>query len=147
MASSATLVALVTVHEVQESGGILRADVSVDKILQGNAYDNVYPPTTPNFVVTLGRGTPLVRGKSYLVFMSYNRGGSCLSSLFSYDSTSEVATFIEQADGPEAHEVIVSGRVLRVPSTITIRQLQARMYPTGGVVFPDGTAEWFCPGP
>lgn len=146
MASSATLVAVVTVHEVQQSGGILRAQVSIDKVLQGNEYHNVYPPTTPTFVVTPGRGTTLVQGKSYLVFMSYDRGGSCLSALFSYNSISGVATFIEQAEGPQASEIIVSARVLRLPRTITIGDLQARMYPTGGVVYPDGTAEWFCPG-
>jgi hypothetical protein len=147
MASSATLVAVVTADEVQESGGVPRAEVLVKKILQGNIYHNVYPPAIPNFVVAPGVGTTLVHGESYVVFMSYNRGGSCLSSLFSYDSTSEVATFIEQADGPQANEMMVSGRVLRVPSTITMHELQARMYPTGGVVYPDDTAEWFCPGP
>ena len=147
MASSATLVAVVIADDVQDSGGVRRAEVSVDKTLQGNAYNNVYPPTTPNFQVTLGAGTTLVQGKSYLVFMSYNRGGSCLSSLFSYDSTSKVATFIEQADGPQANEIVVSRRVLTVPRTITVGELQARMYPKGGVVYPDDTAEWFCPGP
>ena len=121
------------------------AQLTTDGILQGNAYDNVYPPATPDFSVRLA--DRLVDGQMYLVFMSFNRGGSCLSSLFAYDSTSEVATFIEQDDGPQANGISLSGRFLQIPPTITLGEVQARMYPTSGVVYPDGIAEWYCPGP
>jgi hypothetical protein len=146
MASSATLVAVVTVHDLQVSGSVARADVTTDKTLQGNAYDNVYPPNGPDFGIVAGVGQ-LVVGKTYLVFMSFNRGGSCLSTLFSYDSTSQVATFVEKDDAPQANEILLSGRILPVRATIPLAALQARLYPVGGVVYPDGTAEWYCPGP
>ncbi len=144
MASSATLVAVVTAVDVQASGA---TDLSTDKVLQGNAYDNVYPPSLPDFAVDLGEGATLVQGNEYLVFMSFNRGGSCLSALYSYDSAAGVASFVEKGDSPQTNEILLSGRVLPVPQTITLPEVQARMYPTGGVVYPDETAEWYCPGP
>jgi hypothetical protein len=147
MASSATLVAIVTVDDVQDSASVAQVDVTVAKTLQGNTYDNVYPPAVPNFAFLPYPGVKVITGMSYLVFMSFNRGGSCLSSLYSYDPASQVATFIAQGDSPQVNEIVLSGRVLPVPQTITLAQVQARMYPTGGVVYPDGTAEWFCPGP
>ena len=144
LASSATLVAIVTAHDVRESGSV--ADFTTDMILQGDANDNVYPIQVSDFSVAIGQGN-LVDGMTYLIFMSFVRGGGCVSSLFSYNSTFQVATFVEQSASPQQNEILLSGLVLPIPETITLAEVQARMYPTGGVVYADGTAEWFCPGP
>ena len=145
MASTATLVAVVTAG-VEPPGSVWMTNFTTNRILQGNAYDNVYPPSTPEFQVPQFTDT-LVDGKTYLVFMSFNRGGACVSALFSYDQTSEVATFIQDDDSPQANGIPLPGRLLQVPQTITLGEVRARMYPTGGELYPEGTQESYCPGP
>jgi hypothetical protein len=147
MASSSGLVAIVTAHNAGTSGGVASADLTTDQVLQDNANDNVYPPPASDFGITLSGSTTVVDGDTYVVFMSFNRGGSCLSALFSYDANSHIATFVSKSDDAEPDEITLPGRELPVPETISLAALQARMYPTGGVVYPSDTAEWYCPGP
>jgi hypothetical protein len=146
LASSATLVAIVDVQNVRGSGSRATAAVKVDRTLQGNPHDLVYAPTRSSLGLSLAQTGNVVDGGSYLVFMSYNRGGPCLSSLFSVDLATQVATLFESNDGP-TDGIVIPGRLLEIPSSITVSDVRARMYPTGGVVYPTDTAEWFCPGP
>ena len=146
LASSATLVATVAAHDVRGSGSTASAVINVDRTLQGNPHGLVYPPTQSSLARSLVQTGKIVDGGSYLVLMSYNRGGSCLSSLFSFDPATQVATLIESNDGPTDGSML-PGRMLVVPPSITLPDVRARMYPTGGVVYPTDTAEWYCPGP
>ncbi len=146
LASSATQVARLTVSDFQGTGTNATGVITVDQILQGNPHSLVYPPGPPSSIpVTLG--TDFEEAGSYLVFSSFNRGGSCISALFSYDPATTIATLLENNDGANSNEIVLSGRTLPIPTTITLADVQARMYPTGGVVYPDDTAEWYCPGP
>lgn len=146
LASSATLVATVAASDVRGSGSTASAVISVDTTLQGNPNNLIYPPTQSSLAPSLVQTGKIVDGGSYLVFMSYNRGGSCLAALFSFDPTTQVATLVENNDGP-TDGIILPGRVLVVPSSITLSDVRARMYPTGAVVYPADTEEWYCPGP
>ena len=147
LASSATLVAIVTVNSLGDPSGSTGANVSVDNVLQGNPNDNVYPPTTaelPRLLADARAGT----GKSYLIFTSFNRGGACVSALFAYQRATQVATFISLWDGPgPGGQIPLPGRVATIPAAIDLATLRTRMYPTGAITYPVGTAEWFCPGP
>ena len=146
LASSATLVAIVTVNSLGGPSSTTGGNVSLDDVLQGNPNDNSYPPTMAELphiltVAKAGIGT-------YLVFTSFNRGGACVSALFGYEPATRVATFISQWDGPgPGNQIPLPGRVATIPATIDLPALQTRMYPTGAVTYPVGTAEWFCPGP
>lgn len=146
LASSATGVAIVTVSDVQGTGASETGVITVDQILQGNPHSLVYPPGSPSST-PVRLATDFEEAGSYLVFSSYNRGGSCTSALFSYDPATTMATLLENDDGGNSSEIVLSGRTLPIPTTITLANVQARMYPTGDVVYPDDTAEWFCPGP
>lgn len=148
LASSAELVAIVTVQSPQaayDEG----ATYATDKILQG---DVVYGPG-PEAYVAIGSpmiyGTSkVVDGKSYLVFVSFNRGGTCLSALFSYDSETTVATLIGSDAEFEAPRLpLAGGRVVVIPATITLAEVEQRMYPTSGPVYPTDSGESWCPGP
>jgi hypothetical protein len=140
LASSATLVAIVTVHSLGDdrSGG----SVSVDDVLQGNPNGNIYPPTLGELPHLMRLANASV-GKSYIIFTSFNRGGPCPSALFDYEPAGQVATFISQWDGPSGVQVPVPG----IPTTIDIATLRTKLYPTGGVTYPVGTGESSCPGP
>jgi hypothetical protein len=146
LASSATLVAIVAIQDVRGSGSAATAVIKIDRTLQGNPHGLVYAPTHSSLALSLAQTGKIVDGGNYLVFMSYNRGGPCLSSLFSVDPATQVATLIESNDGP-TDGIMLPGRMLAIPSSITLSDVRARMYPTGGVVYPTDTAEWFCPGP
>jgi len=100
LASSATLVATVAASDVRGSGSTASAVISVDTTLQGNPNNLIYPPTQSSLAPSLVQTGKIVDGGSYLVFMSYNRGGSCLAALFSFDPTTQVATLVENNDGP-----------------------------------------------
>jgi peptidylprolyl isomerase len=148
LASSAELVAIVTVRSSQAAPDEAAA-YTTDKILQGNV---VYGPG-PEAYVAIGSpmiyGTSeVVAGKSYLVFVSFNRGGTCLSALFSYDSETNVATLIGSDAEFEAPRLpLDGGRVVVIPATITLAEVEQRMYPTGGPVYPTDSGESWCPGP
>jgi hypothetical protein len=146
LASSATLVAIVGVQDIRGSGSAATAAIKVERTLQGNPHRLVYAPTRSSVGLSLAQTGKIVDGGSYLVFMSYNRGGPCLSSLFSVDPATQVATLIESNDGP-SDGIMLPGGMLTVPSSITLSDVRARMYPTGGVVYPTDSEEWYCPGP
>jgi hypothetical protein len=146
MASSATVVATATTQEAPDSNGVFRADLVSDRVLQGDANQNAYPVPLDAFSVVTG-GTGLVEGTTYLVSMSFNRGGACLAALFSYDTKTQVATFLEQSYHAPADEILEPGRVLPIPRTMTVAHVATPMHPTGGVVYPANCVEWDCPGP
>lgn len=165
LASSSTVVAIVTVTDKKGSAvpSVATTDTmpsfltTTDSILQGNPHHLIYAPTgaalrhlryysIPSNGVENGPATPDLVGKSFIVFMSYNRGGSCVSALFSYDPTSQVATLIGSQDGMR-NQIVLPGRVLPIPETVSLSNIRARMYPTTGVVYPSDSEEWYCPGP
>ena len=88
---------------------------------------------------------------TYLVFVSFNQSGSCSSALFSYNAPTQIATLLESNDGytdvRTGNQIMLPGRVVVVPHTITLAEVRARMYPSGDVVYPTDTGESWCPGP
>ena len=80
-------------------------------------------------------------GQQYLVFSSSWRGGPCVSTLYSFDPDSQVATLL----AADRYEIPLPGRELPVPRSITLARVQARMYPTGPAAQSTDTAEWKCP--
>jgi hypothetical protein len=145
LASSATEVEIVTVTSVQEATSYPSAAVHIDMVLQGNPHALVYPPNDQGDV-RLPDFKQVAQGQSYVVFTSYNRGGSCVSALFSYLPASQMATLTYSEDG-QSNQIVLPGRVVPVPTSISLTDLQARMYPTTGVVYPTDSEEWYCPGP
>lgn len=139
------MVAIVTVHSLgNESGG---GSVSIDNVLQGNANENVYPPTSGELphLLALAKASA---GKSYVIFTSFNRGGPCSSALFGYKPATQIATFIAQDDGAgPGGQIALPGQITTIPATIDLATLRARLYPTGGVTYPVGAGESSCPGP
>ena len=119
----------------------------MDRVLQGNTNDNVYPPTPQDLrrILALAHAVP---GRSYLVFASFNRGGPCPSAIFGFDPTTQVATFIHQWSdlGPNDH-IPLPGRITSIPAAIDLATIRSRLYPTGGVAYPVDADESFCPGP
>jgi hypothetical protein len=145
LASSATLVAIVKVNWLPEPSSLIGGNVSIDKVLQGNANHNGSPPTKTELPHLLSMAKARV-GKTYLIFTSFNRGGSCVSALFGYEPTAKTATFISQWGGP-GDQIPLPGRTATIPAAINLHALRMHMYPTGAVTYPDDAAEWFCPGP
>jgi hypothetical protein len=115
-------------------------------VLQGNPHGLPYAPTGQDVARLLISSGGVKGGHSFLLFVSYDRGGACLSALFGYDPGTEKASLIESADG-QSDQIELSGRVLAVPRTTTLAEVRARMYPTMGVLYPSDTEEWYCPGP
>lgn len=145
LASSATLVAIVTVHSFGNEGG--GGNVSIDAVLQGNANDNVYPPTSGELPHLLALASARA-GQSYVIFTSFNRGGPCPSALFEYEPATQIATFIARHDGPgPGGQIALPGQITTIPATIDLATLRTELYPTGGVTYPVGTGESSCPGP
>lgn len=143
LASSATMVAIVTVKNLGSHGG----NVSLDRVLQGNPNGNVYPPTPQELprILILASALP---GRSYLVFASFNRGGPCPSALFAYDPGTQVATFVHQwTDLRPNDQIPLSGHLTTIPRSIGLATLRTRLYPTGGITYPVDEDESFCPGP
>ena len=136
--------AIVTVNSLGDNDAAW--NVSVDSVLQGNPNGNVYPPTPQVLPHILALANASV-GKSYVIFTSFNRGGSCPSALFSYEPATQAATFISLWDGPgPGGQIPLPGRLTMVPATIDLATLRTRLYPTGGVTYPVDTGESFCPG-
>ena len=147
LASSATLVAVVTVHSLGNPASGTGGTVTVGSVLQGNPNHNVYPPTPADLphLMAIANATP---GKTYIIVTSFNRGGPCMSALFGYEPSTEVATFISQWSGLRpSDQVPLPGRITTIPATIDLATLRTRLYPTGGVTYPAHTDESFCPGP
>lgn len=146
MASSASVVALVTVTRVPNPAGAFNGAVRVDTVLQGNR-DGFGPYSArPDLTfITVEAGQTAV-GDQYLVFASYDRGGTCVSALYAYDSDTEEATLLSFNDGYN-DQVLLPGRTLIVPQTVSLDYVEARMNPTGGIVYPTDAGESLCPGP
>jgi hypothetical protein len=145
LASSATMVAIITVKNLRDNGAA--GTISVDRVLQGNPNGNVYPPTPQDLfrIVFLANAGP---GRSYLVFTSFNRGGPCPSALFAYDPSTQVATFVHQwSDLGPNDQIPLPGRITTIPATIDLVTLRRRLYPTGGVTYPVATDGSICPRP
>jgi hypothetical protein len=83
----------------------------------------------------------LINGQQYLVFLSEWRGGPCVSTLYSYDPQAQSGTLL--ATGRT--EIPLPGRDLPVPQSITLAQIQERMYPTGPFVQSTDDSESMCP--
>jgi len=149
LASSARLVAIITLQGV--AGSVSQPStpaIKTDQILQG---DVVYGPgplvDVPNGSPAIFGSNTLAAGMSYVAFVSFNRGGPCLSALFSYNASKEIATLVASDAEPQAPQMPLPGRTVVIPQTISLAELQARMYPTGGPVYPTDTGESWCPGP
>jgi hypothetical protein len=151
LASSATEVEIVTVTAQSSAGAGSPASphVVTDQVLQADFHVLAISPVAegelPQLLVDWTR-TQLTVGQSYLVFLSFNRGGSCISALFAYDRGSQTADLIGSDDGLN-NQILLPGRTLPIPRSISLSSLQERMYPTTGVLYPTDTGESFCPGP
>jgi hypothetical protein len=86
-------------------------------------------------------------GNSYLVFASFDRGGGCISALYRYNLNSKTATFVQSFDGDVSGVIQLTDRTLKLPQTVSLDYVLARMNPSGGPVYPAHAMEWFCPGP
>ncbi len=84
--------------------------------------------------------------ESFLFFASYGRGGTCVSALYRYHPNSKTATFIESRDGDVSGVIRLTDRTLKVPRTVSLDYVRARMYPNGGPIYPQNRVEDFCPG-
>lgn len=80
-------------------------------------------------------------GQEFLVFLSAWRGGPCVSTLYSFDPSSQSATLMAAG----RHEIPLPGRELPVPQSISLAQVRARMYPTGPFVPSTDESESMCP--
>jgi hypothetical protein len=148
MASLATAVVIASAQDVQDNHGVISANFISNHVLQGDENGNVYSVPLDGFSVRAADSTyPIEEGMTYLVFMSFNRGGSCLAALYSYDSDSQVASLIDETYDGDPNLIPLPGRTLPIPQTMTLAYVEARMHPTGGVVVPLNSAEWYCPGP
>jgi hypothetical protein len=145
------MVAIVTVDGAGGISSITSGHMSVDEVLQGDPNGNVYPPTPQELPHLLALALTLAHasvGKSYLLFISFNRGGACPSALFGYKPATQLATFISQWSGlGPGDQIPLSGRVTIIPATMPLATLRTRLYPTGGVTYAVDTGESFCPGP
>jgi len=147
LASSANLVAIVTVTSVGNPTLDFGGTVTIDNVLQGNPNHLEYTPTQSELGHLFTVEEEPTVGQSYITFTSFSRGGACISALFGYNPTTQIATFISQdASQGTGGQIAIQGQVAIIPPTISLNQLRTRLYPTGGVTFA-AEAEWFCPGP
>jgi hypothetical protein len=142
LASTANQVALVTFFGPKNA--------STDQILQGdiNIVGDSPAPSTIGWLLGDGQVLGVVPGERLIVFTSFNRGGTCISALFSFDPTS-TATYITSEDAPISpyDRFPLPGRTLLIPHTVTLAVLERHLNPTGGTVYPVDTSEGACPGP
>jgi hypothetical protein len=80
-------------------------------------------------------------GQHFLVFSSSWRGGPCVSTLYAFDPTSQLATLLAAG----RYEIPLPGRELAVPRTISLAEVEERMYPTGPMVQSTDVSESMCP--
>ena len=147
LASSATLVEVVTVTGISGAGPSATARVSTNLTLQEDphqlAIGGLPEGAIPRLLVDW---TKVVVGQSYLIFASFDRGGACVSALFTYDPGTKLGQLVGSADGLNNH-ILLPGRSLDVPQSISLAEVQERMDPTGGVLYPTDASESYCPGP
>ena len=119
------------------------------QILQGDVVYGQGPEVYVAIGSPMSYGTSeVVNGKTYLVFVSFNRGGTCLSALYAYDSETEVATLVgANEDNPTPRLPLAGGRTVVIPLTVTLADVEKSVYPTGGPVYPTDVGESGCPGP
>jgi hypothetical protein len=146
MASQATAVVIASVRHVQKVNLVTSVTFVSRRVLQGNENANVYPVPLDGFTL-YNQTYPYAKGMTYLIFMSFNRGGSCPAAVYSYNSESQVASLIDERYSVDRDLILLPGKRLPVPKTMTLGYVRAHMYPTGGVVVPSDEAEWNCPGP
>jgi hypothetical protein len=145
LASSATGVAIVTVKIEDSQYDGPQPFIGSEEALEGNVVQQ-YPALWDGSLLNLGN--MVEEGRQYLIFTSFDRGGTgCVSALFLYNPMGQIASLIYSDDGYESPRIPLPGRVVTVPQTITLAKVRARMYPTGGVVYPTDTGESWCPGP
>jgi hypothetical protein len=147
LASSATLVAIVTTHGATGPASPTKTMLSTNELLQTNYNHLAYgdPNQVISRVLQYNSGQ-LANDRSYVIFASYDRGGPCLSALYSFDPATQSATLIQSADGRN-NLIVLPDRVVQVPPVMQLADIRARMYPKGGVVYPTDAVEWYCPGP
>lgn len=135
LASASTSVTIVTAYANPQAGSEVPILFRVDKTLEitGPPWQPI--PEGPFSFPTM---TP---GEQFLVFLSSWRGGPCVSTFYSFDPTTETATLL--AAGRK--EIPLPGRQLPVPQTITLAQVQQRMFPTGPFVQSTDASESMCP--
>jgi hypothetical protein len=155
LASTATQVAIETVTgrcDIATMGyDACSSKVKTVSIMQGNANADL-PDVDPSNIhdvvaVRLFDEFKPKPGNSYLVFASFDRGGTCISALYRYHPNSQTATFIESWDGDASGVVQLTDRTLKVPQTVSLNYVQARMNPSGGPLYPANAQESWCPGP
>lgn len=116
-------------------------------ILQGNVNHLVYSPGSLDLTKLAGFPAHPPTGTSFVVFTSYDRGGACLSAIFTLDPKRQVATFSESFDGYDPDQILLKGGPVTIPNTMSLYQLRRRLSPTGGPTYPTNTSESLCPGP
>lgn len=135
LASASDSVAIVTAYANPKPTSDVPILIKVDETLE-----IIGPPTQPFLEGPISFPT-LTPGQQYLVFSSSWRGGPCVSTFYSFDPDSQLATLL----AADRYEIPLPGRELTVPRTITLAQVQERMYPTGPAAQSTDTAEWKCP--
>ncbi len=146
LASSATLVAVVTAHGTPGQIPTATSMLTPSEVLQTNYHNLVYGDQAQVLDEMWLRYRQFVNGQSYVLFASYNRGGACISALYSFNPATQLATLIQSDDGLN-NQITLPGRVVQVPPMMALADIRARMFPTNGVVYGLDTAEWYCPGP
>lgn len=135
LASASISVAIVTAYANPQPTPDVPTLFEVDRALEltGSPWQPI-----PEAPFTFPAMTP---GQQFLVFSSTWRAGLCVSTLYSFDPNSQTATLLAAA----RHEIPLPGRDLPVPQTLTLTQIQQRMYPTGPFVQSTDTSESMCP--
>jgi hypothetical protein len=135
LASASNSVTIVTTYANPQPNTEIPILFKVDQTLEITG-----PPAQPfpEGPFTFPAMTP---GQQYLVFSSSWRGGPCVSTLYSFDPDSQLATLVAAG----RYEIPLPGRELPVPRTITLAQVRERMYPTGAAVQSTDTSESMCP--
>ena len=138
LASTATQVSIITVT-AQGS--------RTDAVLQGDINHLAYSSGELDLTKLAGFPANPAIGTSYVVFTSYDRGGACLSAIFTYDAKRQVAKFSVSFDGYVSDKILLRAEPVTIPNTISLYQLRRRLSPTGGPTYPTNTSESLCPGP
>ncbi len=135
LASASTSVSIVTAYPNPQPTSEVPTLFKVDRALEitGSPWRPIPAGPFPFPALTPGR--------QFLVFSSTWRGGLCVSTLYSYDPNSRKATLLAAG----RHEIPLPGRDLPVPRTVTLAEVQERMYPTGPFVQSTDVSESMCP--
>jgi hypothetical protein len=136
LAAASESVTIVTARLVPPVKSKTPTDFTVDRTLEitGAQWRPVDPMGPLSFPT-------LVNGRQYLVFLSYWRGGPCISTFYGYDPQTQVASLLRS----DRTVIPLPGRDLPVPQSITLAQVRERMYPTGPFVQSTDVSESMCP--